>query len=84
MMGASLDLPAFTKGCEQSSASEIKNTRKIANVRIHVERVIVAVRQRLTILSATVVLTKHLVQTQNSNSVPLDSVVRVCCAMCVK
>jgi len=37
LMGATLDIPAFTKGSEHLSAGEIENTRKIANVRIHVE-----------------------------------------------
>ena len=37
VMGATLDLPAFTKGREQLSASEIESTRRIASVRIHVE-----------------------------------------------
>ena len=77
----SLDIPAFTKGREQLSAGEIEKTRNIANVRIHVERVIGAVRQRFTILSATGVLSKDLVQTQTANGVLLDAVVRVCCAL---
>ena len=81
LMGATLDIPAFTKGREQLSAGEIENTRKIANVRIHVERVIGAVRQRFTILSATGVLTKDLVQTKSNDCVLLDAVVRVCCAL---
>lgn len=37
---ASLALPAFTKGKKQLAPHEIESTRKIANVRIHVERVI--------------------------------------------
>ena len=81
IMGASLELPAFTKGREQLSASEIETTRKMANVRIHVERVIGAVRQKFTILSATGVITKELVQTKSSTGVLLDSIVRVCCAL---
>ena len=81
IMGASLELPAFTKGREQLSASEIENTRKMANVRIHVERAIGAVCQKFTILSATGVITKELVQTKSSTGVLLDSIVRVCCAL---
>jgi len=34
--GASLYIPAFTKGKDQLTASEIEKTRNIANVRIHV------------------------------------------------
>ena len=36
--GASLCIPAFTKGKDQLAADEIERTRNIANVRIHVER----------------------------------------------
>ena len=35
--GASLCIPAFTKGKVQLAADEIERTRNIANVRIHVE-----------------------------------------------
>ena len=44
MMQARLHIPAFTKGKDQLLALEIEETRSIANVRIHVERVIGAVR----------------------------------------
>ena len=48
-VGASLDIPAFTKGKrKQLSPIEIENTRSIANVRIHVERVIGSVSQRFS------------------------------------
>uniref|UniRef100_A0A1X7VLZ0 THAP-type domain-containing protein n=2 Tax=Amphimedon queenslandica TaxID=400682 RepID=A0A1X7VLZ0_AMPQE len=38
--GAHLCIPAFTKGRDQLSRSEVEKTRQLANVRIHVERVI--------------------------------------------
>ena len=69
------------KVIEQLSASEIEDTRKIANVRIHVLRIKGAARLRFTILSATGVITKDLVQTKGHNGVLLDSIVRVCCAL---
>ena len=47
MMQASLQIPAFTKGRSQLSA------RMIANVRIHIERVIGCVRQKYSILWGT-------------------------------
>lgn len=43
--GARLYIPAFTKGKKQLSALEVEQTRKLANVRIHVERVIWLVRR---------------------------------------
>lgn len=53
MMQARLHIPAFTKGKSQLSAVEVENTRTIANVRIHVERVIGCVRQKYAILQGT-------------------------------
>lgn len=38
--GAELQMPAFTKGRDQLDPMEIESTRKIANVRILVERII--------------------------------------------
>ena len=48
-MQAKLHIPAFTRGKSQLSATEVEETRKIANVRIHVERVIGYVRQKYKI-----------------------------------
>ena len=45
MMQARLRIPVFTKGKDQLEVSEIERIRTIANVRIHVERVIDAVQQ---------------------------------------
>ena len=38
--GATLKIPAFTKNEKQMSAKGVRNSRKISNVRIHVEYVI--------------------------------------------
>ena len=38
--GANLEIPSFTKGQCQLQPEEVEETRTIANVRIHVERVI--------------------------------------------
>ena len=82
LYGATLDIPAFTRGCNQLAPVDVENTRKIANVRIHVERIIGSVRQRFQILSATAVLQKEFVSHRTQNgSVILDSVVRVCCSL---
>ena len=53
MMQASLKIPAFTKGVSQLSRLDVEKTRKLANLRIHVERVIGAIRQRYLILMST-------------------------------
>ena len=82
LFGATLDIPAFTRGHDQLSPADVEATRKLANVRIHVERIIGSVRQRFQILSSTGVLAKELVshKTQNA-SIILNSVVRVCCSI---
>ena len=53
MFQASLKFPAFTKGVSQLPPLEIEKTRKVANLRIHVERVIGATRQCYSILMST-------------------------------
>ena len=79
-MQAKLHIPAFTKGKTQLSALEVEETRKIANVRIHVEHVIGAVRQRFPILQSTLPI--HYVMKRNGEDVPLiDRMLRVCCAL---
>ena len=40
LLGAEVKIPAFTKGKTQLSPLELESTRKIARLRIHVERVI--------------------------------------------
>ena len=82
MFGATLEIPAFTRGCEQLAPVDDENIRKVANVRIHVERIIVSVRQCFQILSVTGVLQNEFVSHKTQNgSVILDSIVRVCCAL---
>ena len=79
-MRAKLHIPAFTKGKSQLSAFEVEDTRKIANVRIHVERVIGCVRQRFSILHCTLPI--HFVTKRKDEEIPLiDRIVRVCCAL---
>jgi len=56
---ARLHIPAFTKGKRQLTATEVEDTPSIANVRIHVERIIGCVRQKFTILQSTI-LTNHI------------------------
>ena len=60
LYGARLKIPAFTKGRPQLSLLDIESTRKIANVRIHVERVIGCVRQKYSILGHSVLPINYL------------------------
>ena len=50
---AELAIPAFTRGKDQLDPVDVEKTRGIANVRIHVERVIGLLRRKYTILSGT-------------------------------
>lgn len=79
-MQAQLHIPAFTKGKNQLSALEVHETRTIANVRIHVERVIGNVRQKYSILQSTLPI--QYVMKRDGNCPTIDKIVRVCCALC--
>ena len=50
---AKLVIPAFTNGKSQLDPVDVKKARGIANVRIHVERVIGLLRRKYTILEGT-------------------------------
>ena len=55
-VGATLNIPPFLSGCKQLSAEEVQATRKIASVRIHVERAIGRIKN-FAILRGTLPLT---------------------------
>ena len=77
---ARLYIPAFTRSKKQLSASEVEDTRKIANVRIHVERVIGLVRRKYTILQS-ILPVEMVTSKRNENMAPIDKVAIVCCAL---
>ena len=77
MMQARLHLPSFTKGKNQLTALE---TRTIANVRIHVERVIGAVRQRYSILKGTLPI-DFVIKRDQQDTPLIDRIIWVCCAL---
>ena len=60
--------------------AEVDSTRSIANVRIHVEQVIGAVRQKYTMLESTIPI--NLVMKREGKEHPaLDKIVLVACAL---
>jgi len=81
LYGASLHIPAFTKGKKQLAAQDVESTRQLASVRIHVERVIGVVRQKFTMLQSTIPIACLATDT-DSGLTTLDKVVRVACALC--
>ena len=79
-MQATLHIPSFTKGKSQLSALEVEDTRTIANVRIHVERVIGCVRQKFSILQSTLPI--HFLIIKKGEEEPIiDRIIRICYAL---
>ena len=76
---ATTTVPAFTKGKKQLSAIEMEQTRRIANVCIHIEKVIGNIRQKYTLLSSTVLV--HFVNSGSGANTTLDKIAVQSC-MC--
>ena len=76
MLGATLDIPAFTRGCEQLPP-DVEATRKLADVRL--------LWRESLVLCANVFRSylqlESLVSHKTSRGVVLDSVVSVCCSL---
>ena len=82
--GSELIIPAFTRGKKQLSAREIESTRKIASVRIHIERVIGLIKNRYTILKGIIPnrVVKSVKDEQlNATLANCDKIVTVCAAL---
>ncbi|XP_049528511.1 uncharacterized protein LOC119462177 isoform X2 [Dermacentor silvarum] len=77
---ARLHIPAFTRGKKQLSAEEVESTRKLANVRIHVERVIGLIRNKFVILKSTLPI-DYVTCQPGDELAPIDKIVTVCCAL---
>ena len=78
LKGAKLEIPAYIKGKTQLSSLEVEETRRLANVWIHVERIIGLVRQKYQILGG-ILPTETL---YSDNSTPqVDKIATVCCAL---
>ena len=69
---AELAIPAFTKGKSQLDPVDIESTRGIANVRIHVERVIGLLRNKYTTHNPTGNSQHRLFNNQRATSGTID------------
>ena len=77
MMCAEVKVPTFTRGRVQLDAKDVEETRAIAHLRIHVERVIGVVRNKFKFLHSTVPV-NMLIKCEGENLMPLDKIVTVC------
>lgn len=78
-MMAEVKIPTFTRGKAQLAPADLELTRKIAHVRIHVERVIGTVRQKYTILNGPLPV-DFLICKEGENIATIDKIGTVCCA----
>ncbi|KAE8745576.1 hypothetical protein FOCC_FOCC007005 [Frankliniella occidentalis] len=75
---ATLVMPGFLRGLSQLSPDDVDTTRIIANVRVHVERVIGMLRQKYRIMSNRVPV--RLLNYEETD-VGMDEIAVVCCAL---
>lgn len=78
---AELNIPSFLKGRKQLDPKEVENTRQLANVRIHVERIIDLLRQKYSILHNDLSLKLVKQKYENEDYACIDKIVTVCCAL---
>ena len=83
LRNALLVIPAFTKGKSQLDSNDVKHTRGIANVRIHVEHVIGLLRWKFTTLEDTLPTDFLICNHENSDrhTALVDHMIRVCAAL---
>ena len=72
--------PPFTRGKPQLSKLEVDSSRQLSQVRIHVERVIGAVRQKYMILQSTLPISMVVCYGEDKLS-PIDKIVTRSCAL---
>ena len=75
---AKVKIPSFTKGKRQLTSLDVEQSRRIAAVRIHVERVIGNVRNKYSLLQSILPL-DFLMKKDESNHNTTDKIVCVSC-----
>lgn len=80
VMQATVLVPAFMAGKRQLSSVDVFKTRNIANVRIHVERVLGLVRQKYKILGGPIPV-QYCMKVDENEYTTIDKVAVVCCAL---
>ena len=81
-LGVKLEIPSLTKGQDQMRAEDVEDTRVIANVRIHVERVIGNLRKKYSILNGTLPIDCLLSKGDGTEKLTtLEKIVHVACAL---
>ena len=76
---AKLVTPTFKGKRDQLTGREVEHSRRVSNVRIHVKRVIGNLREKFTIIRATVPMRQ--VCHVNEDLTVIDKIVRVCCCL---
>ena len=77
LMMAELITPAFKGTRPQLSQFEVENSRKVSNVRIHVERVIGQLKRNFTILQGIITIDE--LRTDEDHLAFIDKITFVCC-----
>ena len=73
-------IPAFTKGKRQLDSLDVEQTRRIASVRIHVEKVIGNVWNKYTILQ-DILPVDYLIRKDASGYSTIDKIATIACAL---
>lgn len=79
--GASLHLPCFVRNGEQLDPIKVEASRQLANVRIHVERIISVLRQKFNVCSDHVPMSAISKQNDLFDRDLYDQVVFICCCL---
>ena len=77
---AELKIPEFTLGRSQLEKKSVDETREIAAVRIHVERVIGILRNKFTILQG--ILSIKMIMKTDDGTCKLTHILTICSALC--